>query len=344
MTTRMGTGWSRTAACIAACLAATGEASAHVKWFCAYQIEQQPDHIRTVVNNDFVWLTAIAVLCLSAGTLIDETFAGRALNRSLVRLRSIIPVEGELFVRASCAFYLISVWLLGGIILTPELKTTSPLVPLIQLACAASLISKRTSFICGFALIGLYIYAAHGYGLFHLADYPIFLGVAVYLIAVAFGVSILGFRPIDVLRWSAAITLMWASVEKWAFPEWSYPLFIEHPAIGLGYTPEYYMRAAGVVEFTLAFALLGTPLVRFSSAIMLMAIFVAAIGSFGKVDAVGHAPIIGVLAAIALDDYSHERGHLATIAAVPIRYAIFLAMFVSAYYAAHALIYGTTFT
>jgi hypothetical protein len=26
-----------------------------------------------------------------------------------------------------------------------------------------------------------------------------------------------GVRPIDILRWTAGITLMWASVEKWAY-------------------------------------------------------------------------------------------------------------------------------
>ena len=63
--------------------------------------------------------------------------------------------------------------------------------------------------------------------------------------------DLFGARPIDLLRWAAGITLMWASIEKWAYPEWSYPLFIEHPGMSLGFTPEFYMRAAGAVEFAL---------------------------------------------------------------------------------------------
>ena len=180
------------------------------------------------------------------------------------------------------------------------------------------------------------------YGIFHLADYPIFLGIAAYLVAVSLQVTIFGARPIDVLRWSAAITLMWASVEKWAYPEWSYPLFVQHPEVGLGFTPPFYMCAAGVVEFSLAFALLGTPLVRQSGAIMLSGLFIAATASFGKIDMVGHAPIIGVLFAIVLDDYSHEIGSLRRVALVPLRYAGALATFIGLYYFGHALLYGTS--
>ena len=66
---------------------------------------------------------------------------------------------------------------------------------------------------------------------------------------------------------------MWASIEKWAYPEWTFPLFIEHPEMSLNYDVAFFMRAAGVIEFTLAFALLWTPLVRRSAAIVLAGIF-----------------------------------------------------------------------
>ena len=55
---------------------------------------------------------------------------------------------------------------------------------------------------------------------------------------------------------------MWASVEKWAYPEWSYPLFATHPDMAMGFDPAFFMRAAGVVEFAMSFALIWTPLVR----------------------------------------------------------------------------------
>ena len=70
----------------------------------------------------------------------------------------------------------------------------------------------------------------------------------------------------------------------------------------MGYDAEFFMQAAGVIEFTLAFALIWTPLVRRVSAIMLAAAFIAAIAQFGKIDAIGHALIIVVLLAISADN------------------------------------------
>lgn len=316
-------------------------AAAHVKWFCAFSVARQPDTIHTFVNSDFWQLVGLSIGALIFGTIVDETFAGRSMNRALFRLRHTLPLEGELLIRTACGFFLICIWHQGGIILTPELKTSSEIVSWIQLGMAACLVSRRTAIVTGIGLVGLYLYALKLYGFFHLADYPIFLGVAAYLVAVSLRKTIFGARPIDVLRWATAITLMWASVEKWAYPEWAYPLFVNHGALGLGVAPPYYMLAAGVVEFTLAFALLGTPLVRFYGAIILTSIFTTAIFSFGKLDAVGHAPIIGVLLAIVLDDYSHEIGHVRPIVTLPVKYCGALAAIILIYYGAHAAIYNT---
>ncbi len=95
-------------------------------------------------------------------------------------------------------------------------------------------------------------------------------------------------RPLDIVRWATAITLMWASIEKWAYPEWTFPLFIRHPALTMGFDAEFFMRSAGVIEFALSFALMWTPLVRRVGAAILAAMFIAAIVEFGKIDAIGH--------------------------------------------------------
>ena len=63
--------------------------------------------------------------------------------------------------------------------------------------------------------------------------------------------KLFGIRAIDIVRWTAGITLMWASIEKWAYPEWSYPLLVEHPSMTLGFDPDFFMRAAGAIEFAL---------------------------------------------------------------------------------------------
>lgn len=129
-----------------------------------------------------------------------------------------------------------------------------------------------------------------------------FLGVAAYLVLSGLGISPIGLRPLDLVRYAAAVTLMWASVEKWAYPEWTAPLIAAKPDMTMGTTPELFMRSAGVIEFTLAFSLIWTPLVRRMAAIILAAIFISAVFEFGKVDAIGHSGIVVVLLGIAADD------------------------------------------
>jgi hypothetical protein len=317
------------------------EASAHVKWFCAYDVAGQPRGLENVLCADFEGLVGLAVLFLIFGCLVDGTAPGDALLRALDRVTSELRVNHEILIRAVGGFFFVALWSMEGILLTPELKTTATWVPWLQLAIAAGLIWRRTMPLSGLGIVVLFVLAVREYGIFHLADYPVFLGLAAYLALVGLDRDLFGMRPLDVARYSAAVTLMWASIEKWAYPEWSFPLFVEHPSVTMGFDGEFFMRAAGVIEFTLAFSLLWTPLVRRMSAIVLAAMFVAATFEFGKIDVIGHAPIVVVLLAIVGDDVvvvQRTRGFAATVA---IAYCVALAGFLTAYYLGHAFLFGT---
>jgi vacuolar-type H+-ATPase subunit I/STV1 len=174
---------------------------------------------------------------------------------------------------------------------------------------------------------------------FHLADYPIFLGVAAYLILRGLDIAPYGIRPLDIVRWAAAVTLMWASVEKWAYPQWTDPLIAAKPEMTMGASPELFMQAAGVIEFTLAFALLWTPLVRRTSALILAGVFVSAVFEFGKIDAIGHSGIIVVLLGIAADDI-RAKARVRDVVLAPAWYAASLAALLTLYYLGHAALYG----
>jgi len=225
-------------------------------------------------------------------------------------------------------------------LLTPELKTDSTLVGMLQLGIAAGMLSRRTMPLSALGIAVLYGIAIDQYGIFHLADYPVFLGFAAFLALTGLQKDLFGLRPIDVLRWAAGITLMWASIEKWAYPEWSYPLFVVHPTMSLGFSPEFYMRAAGAVEFALAFSLVWTPLVRRIGAIMLAAMFISAVLPFGKIDLIGHSLIIVALFGIVADD-GGKPARLRHSWLVPFAYASSLTVFLAAYYLAHKVLFGT---
>ena len=214
-------------------------ASAHVKWFCAYNVAGQPDGLENVLCLDFEFLTGLSILALMAGSLLEGTPVGTAMLQALDRATALIRNNLETIFRCSVAFFFIAIWGLGGVLLTPELKTDSVLIGVIQLGIAAGMVSRRTMPLSALGIFTLYAVAVWNYGVFHVADYPVFLGVAAYLALTGLQKNFFGARPIDVLRWAAGITLMWASIEKWAYPEWSYPLFIAKPEMSMGFTPDF---------------------------------------------------------------------------------------------------------
>lgn len=334
-------------------------ASAHVKWFSAYDVAEQPRSLGNVLRLDFILLSGLAVLLLLCGYVIERSGLGAALLQALDRATEMLRSNPDLLIRAVCGFFFVAIWTKAGVILTPELKTNWQLVSWLQLCIAVGLIWRRTLPVSALGIMALYAIGMHEYGIFHMLDYPIFLGIAVYLALVGLQRDLFGVRPLDILRWSAAITLMWASIEKWAYPQWTFPLFITHPALTMGYSSEFFMRAAGVVEFTLSFALFLTPLVRRFAALILGVMFIIAIPIFGKIDAIGHAPIIAVLLAIIADNlagYQFRPAHAVVKSAgerphemlskwhwvhFPIGYFASLAGFLTVYYVLHAELFGT---
>jgi hypothetical protein len=326
------------------CLFYPGAASAHVKWFCAFDVAGQPRGLENVLCQDFELLVGLALAVLIAGCFLEGTPVGSALQRALNRVTSRLATDSELLFRAICGFFFIALWSTGGMILTPELTTTSTIIPWLQLAIAAGMLWRQTLPLSALGIVFLFSVAVQEYGLFHLMDYPIFLGIAAYLALTGLGRNLFGIRPLDVVRWATAITLMWASIEKWAYPEWSFPLFVVHPSLTMGFDDEFFMRAAGVIEFTLSFALLWTPLVRRAAAIMLAGMFLSAILEFGKLDAIGHAPIVAVLLVIIADSMSVApfASRKLTLALAPACFAAALAISLTLYYVMHAIMFGTS--
>lgn len=319
-------------------------AYAHIKWFAPYNVAGQPRVLEKVFGLDFIALSALAVAIMLVGCILDRTTLGGTISRALDRVTVGIRVNADLLLRATCGFLLVALWTMGGTLLTPELKTQAAWVPQLQLTMAISLLFRRTSVVAGIGLIILYGCGVWDYGIFHLLDYPIFLGVALCLILRSLPISIrLASASLPLLRYTASVTLMWASIEKWAYPEWTLPIYVSHPDMSMGYSFDLFMQAAGVIEFTLAFALLCTPLVRRAAAFILLGMFVGATAEFGKIDVIGHSVIVAVLLLLAADDARPlpERRAWQWIARPTLAYAVALMTFISIYYVMHSLLFGT---
>ncbi len=326
---------------LAAALAALpGSAEAHVKWFAHYSVPQQPLPLHEVFNATFwQYNVTAAIVILILGYLGRESL-GLAILRSLDRLSAGLKPRIDALYRGGGACFFVALWVIGDVIMTPELKTDWAVIPWLQLAIALGMFWRRTLPLSALGIAFLYAYGVYAYGIFHMLDYPIFLGVAAYLALRGLGIDLLfGLRPLDVTRWAMALTLMWAAMEKWGYPEWTYPVLATHPEIALDLNPHFYMISAGVLEFGLAFALLCAPLVRRLGALVLTVMFISAIFDFGKIDAIGHSMIIVVLLGILTDDRPVARR---PPYAAPIAFCVALGLYLGAYWGLHAALYGTT--
>ncbi len=72
-----------------------------------------------------------------------------------------------------------------GFFLTPELKTDDRWVPWVQLAIALSALNRRTVPLIGLGAAVLFVAAVAQYGVFHMLDYLIVIGVSYYFLAAA---------------------------------------------------------------------------------------------------------------------------------------------------------------
>lgn len=298
--------------CLLACttLLVPQGAEAHVKWFVPFDLQQRPrDPLAVFSSNEFVLMAAWVLplmYCifwadqrLSHGTFWRRLGAAGLLDRWCALSGAMVRIAPD-FLRFGLSAFFLALCLYGDVLLTPELKTDIVAVRWMQGTMSVLLLARRTAWLAALGIPVLYALAIAQYGFFHLLDYPIFLGIAAYLFLWSWRGASAAALADGMLRGLTAITLLWASIEKWGYPQWSFGLLEQRPELAFGFGPEFYMVAAGFVEFCTAYLLVTGRLAGRGAALVLLFFFLSAIIPFGMVDAVGHSGIILVLAVLAL--------------------------------------------
>ena len=321
-------------------------ASAHVNWFAPYIVDAAPAPIMRTLTDPWFWTGIILVLAFFIATrLVERTAFGERTLDAMDRATNPLWFRLDDFVRIMIAGFFVAIFSVGGVYLTPDLKTPAEWVSWLQLMIAAGIVSRKTMPFSAAGIIFLWVLALRDYDPFHLLDY-LALGVAVaaYLVLEASDRPDWRKHRFKVLRWGVAIALIWSSLEKFAYPEWFYPLVDEKPFLTFGLPRDIFIPMAGVAEFTMGFGLLATPLVRRLSALALLVIFITAVYPFGRVDLIGHALIMAIIIVIAAD-HTRELHFWSWIrralVGVPIGLTGALLIFVTAYWGLHAAFYGT---
>jgi len=296
-------------------LFASGDVLAHVKWFAPFDLEQPPAPVGEVLTPQFVYLYITSILCIYAFFWIDRYLYRRRFLGELAERIRLSPTNALRILRAAVCVFFVALFVYGikgtAFLLTPELKTEAGFVPWLQLGLAACAVLPATTPLTGVGILVLYAMGVVDYGLFHMLDYFIFLGVAVYLLLSRLRHDTVMRARFVTLYATTGLTLLWASVEKWGYAEWTYPLLERDPSLLMGLTPYFYMLLAGFVEFNVTFTLLSSvsTLARVI-AFGLNVIFVLAIYKFGLVDAVGHLLIITILVIFVLRGQTRAREFL----------------------------------
>ena len=334
-----------------ACLAVFGglthatTADAHVKWFAPYIVGAAPQPLSQTLGNVWFWTAIVLVLAFFLATRsFERSGAAPRVLAGMDRIALPLWSRADDFMRVAVGTFFVAIFAVGGVYLTPDLATPSEWVSWFQLLIAAGLFWRRTMPLSAAGIIALWALALTDYDLFHLLDYlALGVGVAGYLVLAASDRPNLYRHRFEVLRWGVAIALMWSSLEKFAYPEWFYPLVEEKPFLTFGMPRDMFIPMAGVAEFTMGFGLLWTPLVRRLSSVALLVIFLAAVWPFGRIDMVGHALIMATILLIAADP--EREVHFVprikqALAGVPLGLATALVVFTTAYWGTHRTIYG----
>ena len=220
----------------------TSPAQAHVKWFAEYDVTNPPLPIGGVIDGRFVYfflgvrrrdlrvLLVRPVSCYRWRILEDEL---RRFTVDQPTAFLILRVAVFVFFTAVSVYGLTSA---SAFFLTPELKTDARWVPWVQLGIGVWALDRRTAPLTGLGIATLFVAAVHDYGLFHLLDYLILIGLAYYFLAASrmSGPRWMTSRYI-VLYASTGLTLLWASIEKWGYASWTLSAAGERPDLLMGH-------------------------------------------------------------------------------------------------------------
>ncbi len=146
------------------------EAEAHIKWFVQFDISDPPQSFASITHTFYylnllilsIWGVVIASVidslwCNTLGkfTFISDLFSHHddiALN----------------IARIGTGVFFVGIWLVGNVILTPELFSDAWYVSYIQLGIAVAVLFRKGLLLAGVGILVLYGIAIDNYGLFHL--------------------------------------------------------------------------------------------------------------------------------------------------------------------------------
>jgi hypothetical protein len=214
-----------------------------------------------------------------------------------------------------------------------------------------SVLFRRSLWLAGVGIILLYGIAIYEYGLFHLLDYMIFIGLAIYLILSTKinNKTLKHFKHyrLPILYSGLVFSFLWSAIEKMAYPEWFYPLLEKNIFITMGLDVDFFIALMAFVEFSLFFLLIISRNLTSIIALILNVIIMSGNIYFGKMDAIGHFITNFILVIIFINGslnfkfgiLTSSKKYFTVIAGGVLIYITFLTLFLVSYYKIHQIYY-----
>lgn len=322
-------------------------ALAHIKWFVDVDPADAPRRMDLVLNETFWLILFVASVALFITYLIDIRWSRWRrfdwIGRHFSDHRDIATTMVRICVGVLC----VALWLIGHVLLTPELTSDWSLLPSLHVVTALCVLFERTLIISGLGILILYTRGVVEYGLFHMLDYLMFLGIAGYLGLSSVGSEALKRHRLPWLVTTTLVSFLWVTIEKLAYPQWFDPFLDSNPMLTMGLPREPFLICAAFVEFTLVYVMLTGRNMAVVGAVALNLLIIAGALYFGKVDTIGHFPIIVILAIIAIKGpsayqfipYRDGRGPMQQAGLLMLGYWFAWTLMFLLYYGVHSLQY-----
>lgn len=236
----------------------------------------------------------MALLVVSAFTIGSLVLFERILTRSTIYGEVIDWLAARrqhsfLVMRIGLGMTLLLSWQADSL-LVPELEISSAWIGWFQFALVLALIFPRATPFAGVGVMLLWLIAVADFGLFHMLDYTLFIGVAIYLVVSASTSEKIKGVGVPALYLGLGFSLIWVALEKLIYPQRSLEILEGNQHLALGIPTDTFLTLITFSELALGFlliiGLLGRPLGLMISLVM----FTTAL-TFGKTEVIGHTII-----------------------------------------------------
>jgi hypothetical protein len=325
------------------------EALAHIKWLVDFDLRDPPRPMGLVLTERFWMLLAAASIGLFAAYVVDIVWSRRHrfdwLEQRFSGHQDIVTNR----VRICVGVLFSALWIIGHVILTPELISDWRFLPYLHFLTALCVLFEATLIVSAAGIVMLYARGVMEYGLHHMLDYAFLLGIAAHLAITWSGKERLQQHRLPLLIGSLMFSFLWAAIEKFGCPQWFDPFLDGNEALMMGLPRDIFLMCAAFVELTLVYLMLTGRNMVVVGALALNLLLIAGAVHFGKVDTIGHFAIIVILAILAskgssafrLLTYSDGRGVLQQAGIMMLGYWSALALMFALYYGVHRLLYAT---